>query len=57
MSQRCCCKYRINLEIKNILLQYANDDNTALDYDYERLRNLSNDIHDFSIKYKRKQKK
>ena len=43
--------------IKNLLLMYSNDDNNALDGDLEKLRELSNNIHDFSLKYKRKQKK
>lgn len=40
-----------------MLLAYSNDDNNILDGDLEKLRELSNEIHDFSLKYRRKQKK
>lgn len=49
--------YLIKIELKNMLLVYSNDDNNPLDGDLEKLRELSNEIHDFSLKYRRKQKK
>lgn len=57
ISQHCCRTHRNYLGIKNMLLAYSNDDNVALDADLEKLKELANNIHEFSLKYKRKQKK
>jgi hypothetical protein len=36
---------------------YSNDDNNPLDSDIFKLKELYNEIHEFSLKYKHKQKK
>ena len=50
-------QYHLTLELKNMLLEYSNDQNNSFDGDLEKLRVLAYEIYNFNAQYRKKSKK